>query len=282
MFFTIIPIMEGPDGGSSTLVPNDTEHAESVALAFAKHPAAWLYHFLKSELGFWEDSVLSLLKSFTIEARGLVSETTWDPETWTVSTPYSHISDTSADDLEADGFCLTDANLSAKNKTIEISLLTAKDDLERLKAELQLKDDGTCTTRCGGVSIISGATGFTMGDSSLHSVTEQDLNRELEQACIANAKRMEAEAAARWGDLASVTPMLPKMLLPGLPMTVQVPLFPPTLAALLLIPTIPISPSPLPLAQLSQARLHLESPPPQSKVAQATTLLSRHCIRIIP
>ena len=80
----------------------------------------------------------------------------------------------------------------------------AKEDLERLKADLHLKDDATCGTKGDGVSIISGATGFTVGDSSLRSVTDQDMNRELEQACIANAKRMEAEAAARWGDLASV------------------------------------------------------------------------------
>jgi hypothetical protein len=120
MFFTIIPIMEGPDVGSSTLVLKDTEHSERVALAFVKHPAAWIYHFLLSEMGFREDSVLSLLKSFTIESRSLVSETTWDGETWTVSTPYSHISDTFAEELEADGFVLTEANLSLRNENTVI------------------------------------------------------------------------------------------------------------------------------------------------------------------
>ena len=63
--------MEGPDVGSSTLVLKNTEHAERVALAFAKHPAAWLYHFLLSEMNFREDSVISLLRSFTVESRGL-------------------------------------------------------------------------------------------------------------------------------------------------------------------------------------------------------------------
>jgi hypothetical protein len=77
----------------------------------------------------------------------------------------------------------------------------AQEDLERLKVELQLRDDATCGTKGDAASIISGATHTTLGNSSLRSVTEQDLNRDLEQACIANAKRMEAEAAARWGDL---------------------------------------------------------------------------------
>lgn len=205
MFFSIIPTMEGPDVGSSTLVLKNTEHAERVALAFAKHPAAWLYHFLLAELGFREDSVISILRSFTAETRGLVTETTWCSETWSVVSPYSHISDTFNENLENEGFVLTDANLSARNETAAISQVMAREDLAQLKADLFLKDDATCGTKGDGVSIISGATGFTVGDSSLRSVTEQDINREIEQACIANAKRMEAEAKARWGsDLASV------------------------------------------------------------------------------
>jgi hypothetical protein len=197
IFFALVPIKEGPDTGSSTLILKDTEHAERVANAFAKHPAAWIYHFLLAECGFRLDCVLSILKSFTTEARGSVSETTWDREHWTVSNPMSQISDTFVDALEADGFCLTEKNLSSNgNDTATLSRLMAKEDLDRLKAELQLKDDATCGTKGDAASIISGATHTTLGNSSLRSVTEQDLNRDLEQACIANAKRMEAEAAA--------------------------------------------------------------------------------------
>jgi hypothetical protein len=200
IFFALIPIKEGPDSGSSTLVLKDTEHAERVGVAFAKHPAAWIYHFLLTECGLREDCVLSILKSFTPEARGLVSETTWDRDNWTTSSPFSHIADTFVEDLEADGFVLTEKNLSSNGtENVTLSKLMAQEDLERLKAELQLRDDATCATRGDAASIISGATHTTLGNSSLRSVTEQDLNRDLEQACIANAKRMEAEAAARWG-----------------------------------------------------------------------------------
>jgi hypothetical protein len=147
-----------------------------------------------------------------------------------------------------------------------------KDDLERLKAELNLEDDGTCASKGDGVLIISGATGFTTGDSSLRSVTEQDLNRELEQACIATPKgwkqrqRLAGEISPR------CTQTQQKMLLPSLPMTVLILLSPPTLMVFLLTPIIPISPSPLPLTWKSHAQPQLESPPPQSKAAQATTL----------
>jgi hypothetical protein len=67
--------------------------------------------------------------------------------------------------------------------------------MERIKAELGLRDDMTLATRDG----VSCATHTTTGDGSLCSITSTELNRNFKQRCANEARERELKAKRRFG-----------------------------------------------------------------------------------
>ena len=200
LIFSVVSICSGANEGASHLVFRNTEDGERLAIAIASSPAAWFYHYATVERKYREDCVLSLLRSFDVAARGRAPLTSWDASTWTVIDPNAAIGDSFFDDIAAEGFELSDHH---KVITPEISAVVANQDAGNLLTNLGLKVDATCGTRS--IGDVSGASHATQGETSIRGQTEVQFHRGLEAQCIANARRMEAEAVARWGsDINSV------------------------------------------------------------------------------
>ena len=195
----LVPVLSGPRAGATTVVFKQCEEAESFVTAFVQEPCAFLYYVLTVEKGYREDCALSICKSFDIAARGRISASTWNSEDWTISTPYTSISDTFASDLYEEGYRLSEHD-KVSQPAPNVSAIIANQDLANVTRELGLKsDDVTLATQApGGVSVISGISNGTLGNTSLRSTDTQQFHRGLEDQCIANAKAMEAAAAARW------------------------------------------------------------------------------------
>jgi hypothetical protein len=197
----LIPVMEGHDEGATTVVFRQTEEAERFALSFARDPCVFLFHLCTKVLGYREDMVLTLCQGFTLVARGRISDSTWDPETWTATSTNTTIADTFVDDLMDEGYRLGEEFLT--DMPVVNSLIADKD-MERVVANLGLPDDATAATRDG--MSVAGATHATMGDSSVRSENTQDFRRNLDARYIAQAQAQEKAAAARWGTPMTKTP----------------------------------------------------------------------------
>jgi hypothetical protein len=197
----LIPVMEGHDEGATTVVFRQTEEAERFALSFARDPCVFLFHLCTKVLGYREDMVLTLCQGFTLVARGRISDSTWDPATWTATSSNSTIADTFVDDLIDEGYRLGEEFLTDMPV---VNSLIADQDMERVVKNLGLPDDATAATRDG--MSVAGATHATMGDSSVRSENTQDFRRNLDARYIAQAQAQERAAAARWGTPSAKTP----------------------------------------------------------------------------
>jgi hypothetical protein len=195
-----VPILSGPNAGMTTIVFRQSQESEDIVMSFARAPAAWMFHVTHTEKGFREDAAIKLSKSFDAVARGMIPSTTWDSETWTVSSPLLRAQDNFAEQIAEEGYELTDANLQQHHNPT-ISRAIAEQDVELVK-RMQLSDDATFAMK-DGVSVLSDATHATMGVSSVRTENTQDFQRNLEARCIAEAERMEKAANERWRDIAA-------------------------------------------------------------------------------
>jgi hypothetical protein len=88
--------------------------------------------------------VLTLCQGFTLVARGRISDSTWDLETWTATS--SNNRNTFVDDLMDEGYRLGEEFLTDMHV---VNSLIADQDMERVVANLGLPDDATAVTRDG-------------------------------------------------------------------------------------------------------------------------------------
>lgn len=193
---SMVPNLAGPNDGSVTVVFRQSPEAEHFVSAMARDPCSFVYHFLLQINGYREDCVWSFIKSFTLPSRGRVKDVTFDPETWTLTSPYATISDTFLDELHEEGYTLPETFLT---NLPEPSTIVAEQDMAKVVNGFGLAEDATLATKGDGVSIISGASKQTLGDATARTVDTQGFYRSVEQECIEKAKAMEKAAAEKWG-----------------------------------------------------------------------------------
>jgi hypothetical protein len=192
---SMIPVRSGPSEGKTTVVFRQSGDAEQLATAFATDPAPWIFHTCRKK-GYRLDMCHSLLKSFDHIARSVALETEWDDENWVVVNPNRALSDTWAEDLEREGYLLSDCDL-AQTPVVSQYLATADQALVVEKFNLNTASDATLATR-DGISLLDDMSHATNGNSSLRSVTTIDANRDFEAKCLAAAAEKEKAAAARY------------------------------------------------------------------------------------
>jgi len=192
---SMIPIRVGPSEGKVTVVFRQSSDAEQLATAFATDPAPWVFHTCRKK-GYRLDMCHSLLKSFDHISRSVALETEWDDENWVVINPNRALSDTWAEDLEREGYALSECDLA---KTPPVSQYIATEDQALVvdRFNLNTASDATLATR-DGISLLDDMSHATNGNSSLRSVTTQDAHRDFEAKCLAAAAEKERAAAAKY------------------------------------------------------------------------------------
>ena len=202
--FQVVPYFRDDEVvGSSVVIKNDSASQELVN-RFASQSAAWFYHYLTQvrQYKYNKSTTLRLLESWNIDDRAVVDDSTWDPETWEVTTPHEDPVDEYFKQQEMDG-CLVDgmdlSQLVSDKSSIDLDHAAA---VEQVKAMYRLKGTEEIDSRSG-ASARTGATHSTGGDNnSIRSVTTVDLKTNYKTTKVdlaltkAEVARQQEEIAA--------------------------------------------------------------------------------------
>ena len=224
LFHSVCPVLMGPEAGSVMVSFYRRPELQELVEKISASPVAWIYWWSLEVLHLSNECLQLILKGCDMDEVYLISETDWDHETYTVSTPFEDAEDEFARTAEEDGLVFDMSALAPPSSPTKVNTAapptptattpanantgTAGENNVNSKGyymseeqqaavdAMGIRDDATFATRAtDAASRVSGATANTSGANTFRSATTADNKRSFWEECLAKAKRKASDIA---------------------------------------------------------------------------------------
>ena len=197
VFSGLCPCLTGPNIGSTLATSLRRPEITKFVGKIAPSPVAWIYWYCYERLLFSSDCIDLILKGCDSEEVLLVTETDWNDDSMTVTTPFSNAGDDFIQSVDDNGLVLDISAMTDEARAALSPEAPTNPQESDYARRLRLKDDASFTTRnSDAVSRVSSATANTSGAASFRSNTTTDNNRDFRDQCLERARLRASQAAA--------------------------------------------------------------------------------------